>query len=206
MIDDLTGVNGASAEIGKKLIKGDPIPYRDSSFDNKTKEEIEGLIEYFTEEEHRFEVGYPITFDNMAYIYLVALFDAFFEDLTETVLIHVPNLLEPTDNREEQIEKEMRRKFRGNITCQTDFWKSKFNIIIESSGIEFTVINLMFEKRHILVHRNGIVDDKFIRKTGSKDYEKGDSIKIEPQYFYRSLDNLQQVADYLTKEIITKFC
>jgi hypothetical protein len=207
MIDDLSGNYDYLSMEGKQLLKGERVNYISSDFENKTIEEITELTEYFTEEAHRFAVGYPVTFENMVFIYLVAIFDAFFEDLTETVLIHTPNMLEAINysKREEQIQKEM-KKFGRRLANQVEYWGSKFNIAIEASGVEFNSINLIFEKRHVLVHRNGTVDDKFIRNTGSKDFTKGESIKIETQYFYESMDKLRKVADYLAQEIVTKFC
>jgi hypothetical protein len=207
MIDNLSGDNEGLSAQGKQLLKGEHVNYIDSFFKDKTKEEIEELTEYFTEEAHRFAFGYPATFENMVFIYLVAIFDAFFEDITETILIHVPQMLEITNslNREEQIQKEL-RKFSGRLANQVGYWKSRFNIAIEDSGVEFDSINIVFEKRHVLVHRNGTVDDKFFRNTGSRDYVNGDKIRIEPKYFYESLDQLKSVATYLVREVVAKYC
>ncbi len=207
MINDLRGDNHGLSRQGKLLLKGEHVNYIDLFFENKTVEEITELTEYFTEEARRLTFAYPVTFENMVFIYLVAIFDAFFEDLTETVLRHTPNMLEEMNHskREKQIETEMNENCRG-LTRRVKYWKSKFNIAIEVSGVDFYSINLVFQKRHVLVHRNGIVDDDFIKTTESKEYKEGESMIIEPHYFNKSLGELQKVADYLAQEVVTKFC
>jgi len=46
---------------------------------------------------------------------------------------------------------------------------------------ELQDLNILFQKRHLLAHKEGIVDDKYILKSGDKNYKTGQKIVVKGQ-------------------------
>jgi len=44
---------------------------------------------------------------------------------------------------------------------------------------EYQELNILFQKRHLLAHSEGIVDEKYIQKSGDSNYKIGQKIVVK---------------------------
>lgn len=74
------------------------------------------------------------------------------------------------------------------------------------STSEMAVMMVMFQKRHLLEHNNGMVDQRYLDKTNDVSYRVGQRIIVKPNDAYALLDVLRKLANELirlTKGTIT---
>ena len=58
-------------------------------------------------------------------------------------------------------------------------------------------MTILFNRRHLLTHCNGIVDEKYIRNTGDNSYELGQRIIVKDKDLLRLLDIIERVVEGL---------
>lgn len=66
---------------------------------------------------------------------------------------------------------------------------------IDENGVKDMTI--LFNRRHLLTHCNGIVDEKYIRNTGDNSYELGQRIIVKDKDLLRLLDIIERVVEGL---------
>ena len=76
----------------------------------------------------------------------------------------------------------------------SDLWTTAINKNYSDwlKADELIVLNLIFQKRHILAHNEGIVDSEYINKSGDKTYKKGQRIVV-------SQKDIKVLVSYLEK-------
>ena len=78
--------------------------------------------------------------------------------------------------------------FREVSTYGYDNWIDKF---------ELNQMNIYFQRRHLIEHNNGIVDEKYINKTNDNSYSIGQRIVIKDNDVYELLDIIKKLTDGL---------
>lgn len=68
-----------------------------------------------------------------------------------------------------------------NLEVGDDYWVKIFNESYKDwlSTEEYNRLNILFQKRHLLAHCEGIVDEKYIEKSGDKKYKVGQRIVVK---------------------------
>jgi uncharacterized Zn finger protein (UPF0148 family) len=91
-----------------------------------------------------------------------------------------------------------------NLLESSDLWRRSTGKDYENflSPDELQELEILFQKRHLLVHRNGIVDQEYIDKSGDKSYEIGQRIVIRKSEVLRLAELLSELASELRKDII----
>lgn len=81
-----------------------------------------------------------------------------------------------------------------NLEKGSKLWKTAIGYGYEKwlSSNELRELNILFQKRHLLAHQDGIVDIKYITKTGDTYYTEGQRIVISEQ-------DIDKLLSYLTK-------
>lgn len=163
---------------------------------------------------------YPDMLLEMGYIYLIALFDAYLTDVFTAVLIFKPEILKSKKQLtyEKIIElseqgglisflahREMNELSYKSIGEQNDFYKSRFGIDLENSGIPLKVLTELRATRNILVHNRGVVNHIFLELIPDTDYSLGDKIILSIEDWLKTFDHLRQVAKYLKEILLEKF-
>lgn len=64
---------------------------------------------------------------------------------------------------------------------------------------ERTRLALLFERRHLLAHRNGVVDEKYIEKSGDTTYRLGQRIVVTPSDVCELADLVERLGDAIRK-------
>lgn len=60
---------------------------------------------------------------------------------------------------------------------------------------EMNDLNLLFQKRHLLAHKDGIVDEKYLQKTGDSSYKVGQRIVIKDSDVRRLVELIAKLAN-----------
>jgi hypothetical protein len=78
-------------------------------------------------------------------------------------------------------------------------WSDAIHITFDSwlTDAELIQLERLYQKRHLLAHREGIVDSKYIEKTNDNSYKVGQRITIIP----KDIDFLLYVLDKLANGI-----
>ncbi len=78
-------------------------------------------------------------------------------------------------------------------------WKQLAGISFENwlKEEEFSKMKVYYQKRHLLIHKNGIVDANYIRKTGDNSYKIGERIVFSQKDATEFTDIIKKVGDGL---------
>lgn len=78
-------------------------------------------------------------------------------------------------------------------------WKDATGVAYEDllTAAQLEQLNLLFQKRHLLAHSEGIVDDKYITNSCDKRYQPGQRITVTPQEVDTLVDCLSSLGDGL---------
>jgi hypothetical protein len=87
-----------------------------------------------------------------------------------------------------------RRNVFQNLSEGSDLWKRAFGGGYEAhlSNQELSTLNLYFQQRHLLAHRDGLVDADYIAKTGDQRYREGQRLVIREAAVRECLDVMSQ--------------
>ena len=69
----------------------------------------------------------------------------------------------------------------------------KYSDWLTTSELDFMII--MFQKRHLLEHNNGMVDQKYIDKSGDTSYKIGQRIIVKEKDAYTLLDIIRKLGN-----------
>jgi len=164
---------------------------------------------------------YPNMLMDMAFIYLVSLFDAYMVDIFAAVLNLRPETLKSSsktlsydkiidlmrDNKiiSYLVQREINEISYGSILEQNKYYQSRFNINLEGSGVGIDLLSEIKARRNIIVHNNGVVNAIYLQSVKNPVYKEGDRVDISVDYWNDSFTNLDIVAKYIKVSIINKF-
>ncbi len=89
-----------------------------------------------------------------------------------------------------------------NLEIGAKYWETIFNESYQDwlSKNEYWELNILFQKRHLLAHREGIVDEKYIQKSGDTRYKIGQRIVVKE----KDVMNLVRLINKIVNEIRIK--
>jgi uncharacterized Zn finger protein (UPF0148 family) len=98
-------------------------------------------------------------------------------------------------------EKTLKFNAFQNIEIGAKYWKDILGETYEDwlSTDEMTRLNLLFQKRHLLAHTEGIVDDKFLDKTNDNTYKVGQRIVIKEKDVIELISLVEKLVTKLRK-------
>lgn len=91
--------------------------------------------------------------------------------------------------------------FQNIYVAKQKLDESKINIAegLDSSEWEFVV--KQFQKRHLLAHKMGVVDEEYINKTGSHPEQLGKKVSITENDVMSLIDHLKVIVSNLSKHV-----
>jgi len=109
------------------------------------------------------------------------------------------------DIYELMIEEEIRETQSWDRIIQVFNDKKKLNIKFEESG--FTIENLkkLIQTRHLIIHRKGIVDRKYLEKTEDRSHKVGDKIEVSYKMFTDSLKNVSKLVELIDNKVVDRY-
>ena len=64
---------------------------------------------------------------------------------------------------------------------------------------ELLILNKYFQQRHLLAHKNGIVDEEYLKKSGDNSYQVGQRIVVKPNNFQEFISLIRKLATGIKK-------
>jgi uncharacterized Zn finger protein (UPF0148 family) len=92
-----------------------------------------------------------------------------------------------------------------NLEIGAEYWNELFgeayiNWITEH---EYKELNILFQKRHLLAHCEGIVDDKYVSKSGDLSYRVGQRIVVKESDVIKLVGLITKIVNVIRKKIGT---
>lgn len=92
-----------------------------------------------------------------------------------------------------------RRNLFQNLPQSSDLWEQAIGIRYEAmlSLNEWNQLQRYFQQRHILAHKDGIVDEEYRQKTGDRQYQSGQRLVIKESGVMRFTDLVEKLTTAL---------
>lgn len=96
-----------------------------------------------------------------------------------------------------------RQNIFQNLSESSALWRSAVGKGYENmlSAAELQELESLFQKRHLIAHRNGIVDQEYIDRSGDKTYSIGQRLVVQEAAVLRLADLLSKLAGELKKVV-----
>ncbi|NOY93998.1 MAG: hypothetical protein GXP55_22680 [Deltaproteobacteria bacterium] len=110
-----------------------------------------------------------------------------FQHFANTCYARLPEVTDPPLNVFQRLE-------QGG-----DLWRSAVGKSYDDwlSAAELSLLKVLFQRRHLLAHRDGIIDDKYIRKTGDLTYKIGQRLVVVTDDVVRMADLTEKLGGSL---------
>lgn len=172
----------------------------------------------------KFAQGHTSEYPNLTYrmssVYLVALFDAFLADVFSEVARARPKILSSSkkqisydrllefDSFDALVEfiasRELNELSYKSIKDQADYYRDRFGVALEDSGVPVSELIELRATRNLLVHNNGVVNHIYLELVPSSTYKAGDDVKVDANYFDQAVKSLEAVAAFITTKLAEK--
>ena len=173
---------------------------------------------------------YPNLLTEMAFIYRVALFDAFVPDMMKAVLLHHPGILTYRDKNSERneqkkltwgdvlnlhakgilvqslVDREVGQISRQSVKEQIKWVASRLQVsLVSDAGREAVLIEIA-ARRNILVHNNGIVNQQYLTDVPSSPLKDGERVVVDNDYWTSSNNFLKTTALDFMFALTRRYC
>lgn len=160
---------------------------------------------------------FPGLLNQVLLIRSVSCFEVFLTECLKTVLQLEPQLFDhfvsEKGKKGTQVRKQkLKRKTLGEKIRVLKSFEEKIGFFESQIGMDlvhhkFTLDDLreVHERRHLLVHRDGIVDNKYLDKTGNTHCSIGEHIETSNDYMENALKTVNQAALYVYMQLVEKF-
>src|SRR5690606_3118709 len=83
-----------------------------------------------------------------------------------------------------------------NLEIGAEYWFDLYNETYSNwiDNDEYFNLNLLFQKRHLLSHTEGIVDGKYIEKSGDSNYKVGQRIIVKENDVLQLIEIIQKIV------------
>jgi hypothetical protein len=164
---------------------------------------------------------YPALLAEMAFIYLLAIFDAFMTDVFLAVLTARPEMMRSSkkqlayetilafsdtkDLTAYMAQRELNEIGYKELSDQLSYYKERFGIDVLGSGIALDDLQRIRMNRNLLVHNNGKVNAIYVKTVANSGYKLGDRILVSPQNWRDARQVLQKIAVFVHIRLLKKF-
>ena len=105
------------------------------------------------------------------------------------------------------VQQDKKIKFNAfqNLEVGADYWKELIGESYKNwlTDSEFRDLTVSFQKRHLLAHCEGIVDDKYISKSGDSSYRLGQRIVVKESDVLRLVGLITKIVNEIRTKIGT---
>ncbi|MGA1983514.1 MAG: hypothetical protein ABSG84_13740 [Acidobacteriaceae bacterium] len=165
---------------------------------------------------------HDVTLLNMAFMYLMALFDAFTSDVFSTVLRSKPEMLRSSKKQlpyglilelgaQDKIvnymaSRELNEVAYMNCTEQWEYFSERFGVDIRQSPVTIENLAEMNAQRNLLAHNRGIANQIYIESLKNPALKIGDVVKVSKDDWKTHLRTIRNLSDYAIIALQAKFC
>lgn len=171
-------------------------------------------------QEHGARLGrYPGMLFEMAFIYFVAAFEAYMQDVTELTLRHRPEILKSgkqltverivelvqTDRLVEFLaEREVAELGYRSFGDQAEYYRDKFKLELGATA-EIEHLIEIHARRNLLVHNGAFVNARYIETVVGTSAVIGQQLRISAEYWAEAVEALSNVATHVRDHTIRKY-
>ena len=105
---------------------------------------------------------------------------------------------------EDIIQNECRQLTSRGFDYITRYYESQFGIRFSDSTVDISRIREMHERRHLFVHRMGVVDEQY-QQLFAPELKVGDQLKVAEKYFQEAINTLIDLAEFITTSVKVKW-
>lgn len=163
---------------------------------------------------------HPALLLNMSFVNLIAIFDAFLADIFIAVLVSKPAMLKSgkqlsyetiisfpsgDDLIRHMASREIHDVGYKSISDQWAYYRDRFGVEVDKSGVDINEIIEMWAERNLLIHNNGIVNDIYLQSVGLPRLKRGDRVEITLAHWQGFASNLELLATFVRDSLLVKF-
>jgi hypothetical protein len=125
----------------------------------------------------------------------------------QNVVMAFQRFAEALYERHSRTHKKPRRNAFQNLDEGSDLWKEAFGTKydVHLSEIDLSALNIFFQQRHLLAHLEGIIDQKYIEKSGDTRYLVGQRIVLRQDSVLRCLELTENLARGMAQDAGVQF-
>lgn len=92
-----------------------------------------------------------------------------------------------------------RRNLFQNLAESSDLWEQAIGIRYDAmlKPIDWRELQTFFQQRHLIAHKDGLIDDAYLTKTVDRNYHSGQRLVIKEQDVIRFADLIESLAQKL---------
>jgi hypothetical protein len=173
------------------------------------------------EEEQRLRAQHYSLLFEMAFIYRVALHDAFLPDAIRAVLVNRPDMLRSNKKMtHEQIldqpnisalielmaDKELTEFSYGSVNAQRAWISDHMGIALFASDEQHNDVVELTGRRNLFVHANGIVNWIYLTAVVNSRHRSGERLFVDKEYWSQSDGHLKALSVRLISALQEKYC
>lgn len=162
---------------------------------------------------------YPGMLFEMAFIYFVAAFEAYMQDVVELTLRYRPEILKSgkqlTVERiieltqtggliEFLAEREVGELGYRSFREQADYYREKFKLEIAAMA-EIEQLIEIHARRNLLVHNGGIINRRYLEAVPDTSGVVGQQLRISEEYWAETVEALSNVARHASEHLVRKY-
>ncbi|HYK35167.1 hypothetical protein [Alloacidobacterium sp.] len=179
------------------------------------------LLNRFLNKEISESVSSQNLLSEMAFIYLIALFDAIMSDILMLVFVRQPKILSSSkqlkyekiiqlinddiDIVDYMAKRESHEFAYKSLEERIRFYQEKFNIDLAQSGVTAMELLRIATDRNFLVHHNGKINDAYLEILPDTKYKVGQRVVITTKEWLRAVDQIGEVVCFFGIAMIKKF-
>lgn len=158
----------------------------------------------------------------MAFIYLLAAFDAYVADVFGAAMRSRPETLKSSQKQltyqiiveqhergallDYMVQRELHELSYKSIGDQAEYFKKKFKIDLQDSGVSVETLTELRACRNALVHNAGVVNYLYLDAVRASEYRLGERVKVSEHYWSAAFGSIYRVAEFLLDALVAKFC
>jgi hypothetical protein len=164
---------------------------------------------------------YPDRLRELLLIYLITILEGFLTELVEEIFTrdtspfkrqgemtlhkgHALSLTSVYEIKDIVISKDKRRLGKNSISENSDFFESRFGISFEETSVDTKELKEIHERRNLHVHNNGVCDNQYSRRYDT-DFEPGDTVSVDHEYFLYAVDTINTFGEDLANKCLSIF-
>lgn len=163
---------------------------------------------------------FPGLLMEMAFIHLVAAFEAFLTDLARAVLVHRPEMLRSGKQVtfEEVVDAESKDELISNLADkeigslsyfsfrkQALYLEERFGLSLELSDGDLDRLVEAYARRNVLLHNAGVANQQFKDLAPRTDIELGESIEVSLSYWEEVQVSFSGLATVMENGVVNRF-
>jgi hypothetical protein len=118
---------------------------------------------------------------------------------------HLISMVEKKSIGDHIINKVLRQLTNGSITDTRTYFLEHFAIDLAPPGVNFSVIDEIYDRRHLYVHNAGYVDAQYAKKYPASGFAVERLIPVDERYFAHTLEILNTSALFIKGEAEKKY-